>query len=72
MSFMDTENDTPAWTVIFDRFHYARRPYRCDTCGGQIASGEQYRRIVGKQEGRLDVFREHGGMCDLTGGGDLW
>lgn len=60
---MNAASEEISWEVIHDRYQRARSPYTCDTCSGEILKGENYRRVVGKLDGELRVFRQHGGMC---------
>ncbi len=37
----------------------ARRPYRCEECGGTIPMGDPYVRIVGRPQDRWGGFGQH-------------
>lgn len=37
----------------------ARKPYRCESCGGMIAAKEKYRLSTGKWEGDFGSVRQH-------------
>lgn len=37
--------------------HKARKVHRCTECNRQISAGQTYEKVVGKWDGRLDVFK---------------
>lgn len=46
-------------------FHMARKPHRCDECGGPISPGERYRYISGLWDGYFQIFKDCERCCDL-------
>ncbi len=43
-------------TLYFAKVVTARKPHRCDECGGPIVPGEQYERATMLADGHWDVF----------------